>query len=161
VAKAVLSCLLAGLATGAGAAGPLLLRKHTTRLAGPALGFAAGMVLAVSAISAVPKAVRKAGPFTAVLGFLVGVLVLLVLDELVLHVHVTLQAEHGGGRLLASGILTALGIFLHSFPEGFALAAHNIPEGLITPSPLWPPGCARAKSCSSPCSRGSRSRWRR
>ena len=83
MAKAVLLSLLAGLATGVGGAGPLLLRKHMARLAGPALGFAAGMMLAVSAISLVPEAVREAGPFTARLGFLAGVLVLLVLDELV------------------------------------------------------------------------------
>ena len=163
MAKAVLLSLLAGLATGVGGAGPLLLRKHMARLAGPALGFAAGMMLAVSAISLVPEAVREAGPFTAGLGFLTGVLVLLVLDELVPHLHVTLQAEHGGGRLLASGILTALGIFLHNFPEGFAVAsgyaaseslgilvalsigAHNIPEGLVTALPLLAAGVGPRK----------------
>jgi ZIP family zinc transporter len=65
------------------------------------------------------------------------------------------QHDHGGGRLLRTGLFTALAIAIHNFPEGlatfmaalqdpmtgmaiaFAVALHNIPEGISVSVPIY------------------------
>ncbi|MGI6038020.1 MAG: ZIP family metal transporter [Limnochordia bacterium] len=117
------------------------------------LGFAGGIMLAIVFAELMPEAIAETNLLIAMIGFVLGVASLLVLDELMPHVH------HGGGhdgdaKLTKMGYMLGLGIALHNFPEGLAigagfvfesslgiglaivLALHNIPEGIAMAAPL-------------------------
>jgi len=68
---------------------------------------------------------------------------------------ITLEAEERKSKIMRTGIITAVSIALHNFPEGlvaflaavadwevgvvtaFAIAVHNIPEGISIAVPYW------------------------
>lgn len=120
-----------------------------------ALGFAAGVMMAVVFLELVEEALDFGGLPAALVGMLLGLGVFFLLDQLIPHQHAVTeeQTEHQA-RYLKKGVLLALGIALHNLPEGMAigagyvvsvetgfllavvLALHNIPEGLAVAIPL-------------------------
>jgi ZIP family zinc transporter len=161
--------LLAGLSTGIGSLAALFFRRTNKAFLCAALGFSAGVMIYVSTIEIFAKA-RLA--LTGVLGlragsratsgaFFAGILLILLIDRLIPsyeNPHETHgveeiwngrpPAEVRDERLLRMGLLTALAIGIHNFPEGLAtfvsalqdpalgfsvavaIAIHNIPEGI-------------------------------
>jgi ZIP family zinc transporter len=155
--QGLLASLLAGLATGIGGL-PVLLDRHVThRVFDAVLGFAAGVMLALSGGSLLVEA----GPVTStsVVAATAGGLVVLVLRDASMR-HSALGAR------LGRGVRVALIVTLHNVVEGLAVVAtfhdlgssvgtgvaiaialHNIPEGLAVAEPLRragvrPPRCA-------------------
>lgn len=128
------------------------------------LGFAAGIMLAVSAFDLIPEAIAFGSLAHAVIGFLLGAAMMYALDLTIPHTHMTGESDGpavrtdkngvDGKNILRTGYLIFLGIALHNIPEGLAIGAglesspelgmyiaiaiglHNIPEGMATAGPL-------------------------
>jgi len=164
----------AGLATTIGSVLGIILRRPGKRLLALTLGFSAGVMVLVSFVELLHEGIESlesvspgAGFMYAHLAFVGGVLVFFLLDWLVPHDY---EEEHDhpghmeGSRLERAGVLTALGIGLHNFPEGvitfvgtlhdvrlgvalaLAIALHNIPEGLAVSAPVYAATGSRAKA---------------
>ena len=172
--------LLAGLATGLGSALAFFTRQTNTRFLSLALGFSAGVMLYVSFVEILPQAqdvlgtvMGKNKAYTiAVFSFFGGILLTALIDKLVPayenphQVHVVEEmdvrydslpknTEHDFAKLKRTGLLAALAIAVHNFPEGIAtftaaltdpqlgiaiavaIAIHNIPEGIAVSIPLY------------------------
>ncbi|MCW2277435.1 ZIP family metal transporter [Heliophilum fasciatum] len=143
---------MAGLATTAGALAVLLWGHLGRRSLSALLGFASGVMVAVVAFDLWPTAWRWGGAMVCFWGAVAGVLLLMVADW---GLSYRSGGESSTGQdLRRMGILIAVGISLHDFPEGMAIAAgaaaeahlgwlvalaiglHNIPEGIATALPL-------------------------
>jgi len=164
---AVFSLLLAfgaGMATLLGALVIMFVRMKSEKLLAAALGFSGGMMIAVSLIELFPSAQEAfgetmtdlAGTLLAVACLIGGVLIARLLDSLVPHDE---PKSSGGSRqhknLLRVGMVSAIAILIHNFPEGiatfmagysnpslgvtlaFAIAMHNIPEGISVALPIY------------------------
>ena len=161
---ALLLTLFAGLSTGIG--GLLaLLAKHTNKnFLSLSLGLSAGVMLYVSFMELMPIALNslsnnygvKQGTFFMILSFFGGMLLITLIDFLVpkstnpheIHnVEEMSQSESIKNGLHHTGLVTALTIAIHNFPEGIAtfmsslgsmdVAIHNIPEGIAVAVPIY------------------------
>ena len=139
----------AGLSTGIGGLLALFARRTNTRFLSVALGFSAGVMIYVSMVEILPEAMRslagemgsRSGLWAAVVAFFGGMLIIAVIDKMVPSAEnpheahsveemedPTMSGTHNH-RLLRMGLLTALAIAIHNFPEGVAtfLAALHDP----------------------------------
>ncbi len=146
----------AGLATGLGGLLAFVVTKPGPKFMGFTLGFSAGVMLHVSFVELLPSAIGALGFLKAHLGFFVGMGSFFLVDLLVPHDYIG-QEDHteAQGKLIRTGLLVALGIGIHNFPEGLAtfagsmmegklglaiavaIAIHNIPEGLAVAAPIY------------------------
>mgnify|MGYP001435274899 CR=1 FL=1 len=119
------------------------------------LSFAAGVMLSISFLELIPESLNLAGPWLTVAGIVVGSLLIYFVDVLVPHIHPELCGQEHGRNLKKTAIYLLLGIGLHNFPEGMAIAIgtvtdlrasiavalaiaiHNIPEGICTSAPYF------------------------
>ena len=177
--------LFAGLATGIGSLVVFFTKKPSMVLLSFGLGFSSGVMVYVSLVELLPSGVDlmgramggKPGAWVATGCFFAGILVSAIIDKLVPepenpHEAVSLddmqRARHGESTpapppkgeqakpsLARVGLLTALVIGLHNFPEGMAtfastladvslgasiaiaVAIHNIPEGIAVAVPVF------------------------
>lgn len=165
--------LIAGLSTGIGAAIAFFARKTNTKLLSVALGFSAGVMIYVSFIeifvkakdSLVSVAGENIGTVYAVAGFFAGMLLIGIIDKIIPDVEnphemrgledLKQSIDTSDPRLMRLGLMSALAIGIHNFPEGFAtfmsalqdtklgiaitvaIAIHNIPEGIAVSVPIY------------------------
>ncbi len=174
VVQAFLLTLFAGLATAVGSVLALFARRTNTRLLSVALGFSAGVMIYVSLVEILGKGQdalsgefgAETGGWITLLAFLGGILLIAGIDRLVpsyenpheahrveeMSTDVEPTSEH---RLLRMGVLSALAIAIHNFPEGLAtfvaalddtalgvsiavaVAVHNVPEGVAVSVPIY------------------------
>lgn len=164
---AFLLSAFAGLATGLGSIIALAHRRPGPRFLGASLGLSAGVMIFVSMMELVPKGRQlvagtlgdhRAG--WVVLGaFLLGVLLVALIDRMVpseINPHEPLDSEaYRRALLMRTGMMTAVALAIHNFPEGFAtfmaaiadptlglsvaiaVAIHNIPEGVAVAVPVY------------------------
>jgi ZIP family zinc transporter len=166
--------LFAGLSTGIGGLIAFLYRRTNTKLLSVILGFSAGVMIYVSFVEIffdarehlVSSMGRMAGSWVTVASFFGGMFLIALIDKLIPsyeNPHESHKIEEmdscGTGdnsrRLLRTGLLTALAITIHNFPEGLAtftsgvsqpslgiaiaiaIAIHNIPEGIAVSIPVY------------------------
>ena len=164
--------LIAGLSTGIGSGIAFFAKKTNTRFLSVALGFSAGVMIYVSMIEIFPKARGalsasfgdKTGTLATTLAFFGGMLLIGVIDKLIpgdRNPHEVKIMERAPrpqghpGKLMRTGLFTALAIAIHNFPEGMAtfvaamqepevavpivaaVAIHNIPEGIAVSVPIY------------------------
>lgn len=128
------------------------------------LCFAAGVMLAISFIDLIPQSLTMASPAISVLGLVLGSLAMYGLDRIIPHIHPRLCAQEQGCNLERTSVYLILGMFLHNFPEGMAIAIgavtkpmvsitialaiaiHNIPEGICTSAPYYHSTGKRARA---------------
>jgi ZIP family zinc transporter len=158
--QGLLLSLIAGLATTVGAGIAFAVRRFSDRLLATLLGFAAGVMIAVSFLELYGEAQKTIGAGWAAVGFFSGFGIIFLVDILVPHSYETEQMEPAKAGLKRAGILTAVGIAIHNFPEGLvvlsgaasdaaggdtgnlavmltiAIAVHNIPEGIAVAVPI-------------------------
>lgn len=119
------------------------------------LCFAAGVMLAISFLELIPESIHLTSVPTCVGGILVGSLAMFGLDKIIPHIHPRLCAQEQGCNLERTSVYLILGMFLHNFPEGMAVAVgsvteikvsyvialaiaiHGIPEGICTSAPYY------------------------
>jgi ZIP family zinc transporter len=167
--------LFAGLSTGIGSAMAFFAKRTNTRFLSLALGFSAGVMIYVSFVEIFDEARRvlsdeygdRTGTVYTVLAFFCGMLVIALIDKLIPseenphEVHSIEEMSEKGKKkkkdrkLMRMGLLTALAIGIHNFPEGLAtftaalqdpgigiaiaiaIAIHNIPEGIAVSVPIY------------------------
>lgn len=164
--------LLAGLATGIGSAIAFFARRTNVRFLSFSLGLSAGVMIYVSFVELFAESRsmltaqwgETAGLTATVLCFFGGILLIGLIDRLVPsfenphEMHTVEEMEHHPGKhakLMRMGVITALVIGIHNFPEGIAtfmsaidnpalgiaiaaaIAIHNIPEGIAVSIPIY------------------------
>jgi len=157
--------LFAGLATGIGSIVAYFIPRPDMRALSLSLGFAAGVMIYVGFVDLFCSAKLVIGFGYANIFFLLGLLIIYLLDQAIPHIHIDGQVDAHCDRLYKSGIMTTIGIALHNLPEGMtvalvsladlrlgvpvaiAIAIHNIPEGLAFSIPLYCATSDRKKSC--------------
>ena len=176
----LLLTLGAGLATGIGSAIAFFARRTNKRLLSFSLGLSAGVMIYVSFVELFQQAnitlSTAWGPRTGALvtaaSFFAGILLIGVIDRLVPSIenpheaHLLEEMDHRprNPKLMRMGLLTALAIGIHNFPEGIAtfasavdditlgvaiavaIAIHNIPEGIAVSVPIYYATGDRAKA---------------
>lgn len=142
------------------------------------LGFAAGVMIAASIWSLLIPAIEMAESqnkiawIPAVIGFLLGILFLLILDSLIPHLHLETNKPEGMRTKLKNSTMLVLAVTLHNIPEGMAvgvtfagaiignagitmagalalaigIAIQNFPEGAIISMPLKGEGMSKTKA---------------
>ncbi len=114
------------------------------------LGAAAGIMVGLSLFGLLPEGNKICGPKIVGAGFLWGLALMRFIEEL-LHGRTRRRTD---AAYTGMGVLIAVGIAFHNFPEGialgagfrggdnlgyliaFSLALHNIPEGISIAAPL-------------------------
>ena len=161
--------LAAGLATALGSLLVVFAKGPNPRLLAFGLAFAGGAMVYVSLTEIFAKSVAsftlaydaRLGFALAAFAFLAGLLLVMAIDMLVPNPHDTLTTddpslrEHNREYIRRVGLLTAVAITVHNFPEGlatffatlgnpavglplaFAIAIHNIPEGIAIAVPVY------------------------
>jgi ZIP family zinc transporter len=159
-----IASLVAGLATSLGALPVLFIKDLSHRTLDTMLGFAAGVMLAASTFSLLVPAIELGGVLVTVVGFLIGGLLVYLLDRYVPHAHI-IKGPEGPSSSLSKVSLLILAITIHNFPEGLAVGVsfgggditlgvvvavaiglQNIPEGSAVAFPLIREGINRRKA---------------
>ena len=152
-----------------GSAFVFFMRKEIPdRLQKTLLGFASGVMVAASVWSLLLPSLEMEGGgiISATGGFLAGIAFLLLLDELIPHLHIGASHAEGPRVSLSRTAMLALAVTLHNLPEGMAvgvvmagsgnglpmqaalavsigIALQNVPEGAIVSMPLRAAGRSR------------------
>lgn len=171
---ALLLTLFAGLSTGIGSAIAFMARRTNTKLLTVSLGFSAGVMIYISFVEIFADAkesfIEGFGEFNgtlfAISAFFGGILLIAIIDRFIPsfeNPHEMHPLEEMSDKKLAKpdsklyrmGILTALVVAIHNFPEGIAtfmsalndptvgiaiaiaVAIHNIPEGIAVSVPIF------------------------
>jgi zinc transporter, ZIP family len=119
------------------------------------LAFAGGVMLAISFLELIPESIHLSSILVAVFGVVFGALLMFGVDKIIPHIHPELCSQEQGCNLKRTATYLLIGIFLHNFPEGMAIAigsvsgiktsivialaiaVHNIPEGITTSAPYF------------------------
>ena len=166
---ALILTLIAGSATGIGGALVLFKKKLSSKFLAGSLGLSAGVMIFISMAEMLPESqgmIRESGTAHGeafvILAFFVGMGIITLIDFLIPeyenpHEASELSIEMTGGEkaLHRLGVMSALAIAVHNFPEGiatfigalndpemgagitFAIAIHNIPEGIAVAIPIY------------------------
>ncbi len=161
--EALLYSFVAGVSTAVGAIVVAFLGQPGGKTLSGLLGFAGGIMLAISAFDLMPEALEIGTMTSTVIGFLFGALMMFLLDKIIPHAHISgeksmVEENTSSFRqnkdILRTGYLVFFGIALHNLPEGLAIGAglesspelglyiaiaiglHNIPEGMAVAGPL-------------------------
>lgn len=115
---------LAGISTGFGSLLSLCILEYNKHYLQFSLGLSAGVMVYVSFAELLASAIETTGFFGANLAFFSGVLFIMALDFLIPHEYIE---EHAKGdpedrKFMTAGVLTTIGIAIHNFPEGIAIA---------------------------------------
>ncbi|MFB0524788.1 MAG: zinc transporter ZupT, partial [Phycisphaerae bacterium] len=163
VGIAVLLTMIAGLSTGIGSVIAYFIKKPKITFLSFSLGLSAGVMIYISFMELLPEALQAVGQFWGLAVFFIGIATIGLIDMLVPepenpHDYEGLDAPTAPRKnnyLMRTGLLTALAIGIHNFPEGLAtsasalsdvrlgvfiamaIAIHNIPEGIAVSVPIF------------------------
>lgn len=142
------------------------------------LGFASGVMIAASVFSLLIPSIdmaleqNKVAYIPAAVGFMGGMLFLLILDSLIPHIHLDSEKPEGVPSKIKKSTMLVLAVTLHNIPEGMAvgvtfagaiigntgitmagaialalgIAIQNFPEGAIISMPLCSRGVSKRQS---------------
>ena len=180
IISALLMTLIAGSATGVGGALVLFKKKISSNFLAGALGLSAGVMIFISLAELYPEAQAEImagggmahGKAWVLIAFFIGMGIITLIDFLIpeyenpheasglsLGAHtpaVEVLEQTGNEKALHKlGVMSALAIAIHNFPEGiatfigalnnpemgagitFAISIHNIPEGIAVAIPIY------------------------
>ena len=180
IVTALILTLIAGSATGLGGALVLFKKKLSSNFLAGALGLSAGVMIFISLAEMFPQAQAEImangsiahGKAYVLIAFFVGMGIITLIDFLIpeyenpheasglsleAHTPAVGMLERTGNEktLHRLGLMSALAIAIHNFPEGiatfigalndpqmgggitFAIAIHNIPEGIAVAIPIY------------------------
>ncbi len=164
--------MLAGLTTAIGGAVAFITKKDNLKALSLGLGFSAGVMIFVSFVDIIPETnvmLKVYFPnnyqWLVYLGFVIGLIISILIDYFLpdhvdgnelLHPDAPEENNHYKHyKLKRAGIMTAVAICVHNFPEGMAtfltttqnvtlgasvalaIAIHNIPEGIAVALPIY------------------------
>jgi Predicted divalent heavy-metal cations transporter len=175
---ALLLTMFSGLSTGIGSGIALLTKRTNTKFLSASLGFSAGVMIYVSFVELFSDGCARLGEIYGnnlgnlygTLAFFGGILLIALIDKFIPtiknpHEIHGVEEMHDDSKILDKskknaslnhvGIMTALAIGIHNFPEGMAtftsalmeptlgvaiaiaIAIHNIPEGIAVSVPIY------------------------
>ena len=179
IISALILTLIAGSATGIGGALVLFKKKLSSDFLAGSLGLSAGVMIFISLAELFPEAqsgIMSGGTHThgdtwVLMAFFIGMGIITLIDFLIPEYEnphetpgLSLDSDtpaagkipkDGSQALKRLGIMSALAIAIHNFPEGiatfigamadkqmgagitFAMAIHNIPEGIAVAIPIY------------------------
>ena len=153
--------IMAGLSTGIGSTIAYFIREPKLTYLSYLMGFSAGVMIFVSFVELLGTSIDVMGLLPASIAFFGGIVGIYVIDKFIPHVHMDTHPDsfhesvENRDELAQAGVLTAVGIALHNFPEGIAvlsvslesislgipialaIAVHNIPEGIAVSVPIY------------------------
>ena len=177
--NALIGILIPFLGTSLGSAFVLFMKKEMNLGIRRALtGFASGIMVSASVWSLIIPSIDyssnlgKLSFLPASIGFMIGILFLLILDNIIPHLHFNSSSAEGLKSKLKKTTMLVLAVTLHNIPEGMAvgivyagilsgkmqitlsgalalsigIAIQNIPEGAIISMPLKSEGMGKGKS---------------
>lgn len=154
--------ILAGLSTGIGSLIAFFIKEKSMRFLSFSMGLAAGVMLYLSFMEMLPHAIHSIsatlehqhnGTWFAILAFFSGMLLVGTIDRFIPHHHGPQDTQNK--KLMRVGVMTAIALAIHNFPEGIAtfvsaledphlgitiaiaIALHNIPEGIGVSMPIY------------------------
>ncbi len=164
--------MLAGLTTAIGGAVAFITNKNNLKTLSVGLGFSAGVMIFISLVDIIPSSQNLLKinfpnhyEWIVFIGFVLGILISVLIDYF-LPDHVDTdellnpdapeeENKLRHYKLKRAGLLTAIAICVHNFPEGMAtfltttqdiklglsvalaIAIHNIPEGIAVALPIY------------------------
>jgi ZIP family zinc transporter len=149
--------------TGAGGLMAFFVNNISNRTLGLILEFSSGLMMAVVCFELIPEAFGYGGTVLTFTGLIFGVLSIIFIENKIKKMEY-FRKTSGNAGLLRAGILTAVGIAMHNFPEGFAVGAgfeaslkmgmtitaviaiHDIPEGIAMAVPMRVGGFSKPKA---------------
>ena len=165
---AMLMTLVAGLTTAVGGAIAFMVKKDNLKVLSVGLGFSAGVMIFLSLTDIIPEASEllavnfpNVHEWMVFAGFILGIIVAILIDYFLPdHVDPDELANPDAPcnhhhKIKRAGLLTAIAICVHNFPEGMAtfltttqnltlgisvglaIAIHNIPEGFAIALPIY------------------------
>ena len=175
----MIGVLIPFLGTALGAGMVFFLKKEMgAKLQKSLLGFASGVMMAASVWSLIMTSIDMAQEqgviawVPAAVGFLLGILFLLLLDTVIPHIHLDKEKPEGVKASLKKSTMLVLAVTLHNIPEGMAvgvvfsgllaestlisvagafalsigIAIQNFPEGAIISMPLKSEGLSKPRA---------------
>lgn len=127
------------------------------------LEFAAGLMTAVICFDLIPEGLEIVNISMCILGIFIGIVAMILCDKIV-NKYCTNNSELKGNHMLKTGIIIAIGLAVHNFPEGLAIGAgfesssilgfklaiaialHDVPEGISIALPLKNSGSSKIKA---------------
>ncbi len=177
VGIAILLTLIAGLSTGIGSLIAIFTKRTNKSFLSLSLGFSAGVMIYVSFMEMIPQANdlltkefgENIGYLYLILAFFGGMGLIALIDFLVPssenpHEMHSIEEMSKNRSLHKTGLIVALTIGIHNFPEGiatfmsgltsleiaipitFAIAIHNVPEGIAVSVPIYQATGSRRKA---------------
>lgn len=179
MAVVIKGILIPFLGTLLGSSGVFFMRKNLNdRIQRGLTGFAAGVMTAAAVWSLLIPAIEQSSSMgklsfvPAAIGFLAGIVFLLLLDRIIPHLHMNSEQAEGPKSNLKKTTMLVLAVTLHNIPEGMAvgviyagmlyghseisyagalalsigIAIQNFPEGAIISMPLKSEGLKKSKS---------------
>lgn len=175
---AFLLTLFAGLSTGIGGLIALLAKRTNSNFLSFSLGLSAGVMIYVSFMEMLPTSLDtltgefgdKTGMLYMILSFFGGIALIALIDFLVPEssnpheMHGVEEMDKRNRGLKQTGMVVAITIAIHNFPEGVAtfmsaltsfevaipitaaIAIHNIPEGIAVAVPIYHATGSRKKA---------------
>lgn len=168
---AILLTTIAGLSTGIGGLLAFFSKKRNKNFLSFTLGLSAGVMIYVSFVELFMKSCaslseihgERNGTIITVMGFFFGIFLISLIDRFipsenpdkVKNIKSPKNECDNNKKLLRTGIVTALALGIHNFPEGMAtfisalespllampivvaIAIHNIPEGIAVAIPVF------------------------
>lgn len=159
---------IAGLSTGIGSLIALVAKRTNTNFLCASLGFSAGVMIYISFMEMLPTAKdelfavygEKSGTLYLIIAFFSGIALINLIDFMIpksFNPHEIQGVEDMSKKksLKRTGLIVALSIAIHNFPEGIAtftsalgsldiaipitiaIAIHNIPEGIAVAVPIY------------------------
>ena len=163
----LLITLFAGLATAIGSVFAFVIKRDNLKALSVGLGFSAGVMIFLSFNDILPAATSmlwqnfpNKHEWIVYAGFIIGILIAILIDYFIPdHIDekelLNPEVVSSDKRIKRAGLLTAVAICIHNFPEGMAtfltashnitlgisvglaIAIHNIPEGIAVALPIY------------------------
>lgn len=163
IIAALILTTIAGLSTGIGSAIAYFIRKPKIIYLSFSLGLSAGVMIYVSFMELLPRAIETVTQIWGIAAFFIGIAFIGLIDMLIPeaenpHDYKGLNdttPARVDESLMRTAFFTALAIGIHNFPEGLAtfgttlsdvklgvfiaiaIAIHNIPEGISVSMPIF------------------------
>lgn len=125
----------------------VICKKQSKKFLSFILAFASGLMLAIICFDLIPEALEITSIATAILGILLGIIVMIGCDVVVQRKLNRKAKVQQKSQLLKTGMVVSIGLAIHNFPEGLAIGSgfgasltlgyslaiaiclHDIPEG--------------------------------